>query len=423
MKGAKGPGHLIVSGGHETCGVTILYRNPLYKKSHGASDWIVGDVAMPMTADGPVSSLLLPTWDSSPVMKLIVTYPKGLSPKEVQNMPQESLQELGIGSHHPSGYILLSGDPQDGIHPRLYIQALPSSLGDVKAKWPPIASDPPEPTPQIMHFPSPLRRSMVVLVQDCGLCPEEVIKAIKSARSVTHYPQSWKYPVSGGSYQSSSKRRSLVATGHVDGTLCLWAASPPTDGVSIDLEEDGVINTPLDLLYEFEPSLLCQAEGYKAPQRPALTSMELHLPSRLLCLGTESGDVIVCAVRPNSKSWSGGNIAVSQNEKTDTNGSAVFLLHCIQGVHTSRIVGVSLHAETGLLAIADSSGKCTILDIETGELHDVEVPGRQNLVFGEKSYRNNGLYGRYPQLMYQYMSITMSSDIFRVQYLVWQMQA
>ena len=132
-------------------------------------------------------------------MKLIVTYPKGLSPKEVQNMPQESLQELGIGSHHPSGYILLSGDPQDGIHPRLYIQALPSSLGDVKAKWPPIASDPPEPTPQIMHFPSPLRRSMVVLVQDCGLCPEEVIKAIKSARSVTHYPQSWKYPVSGGS--------------------------------------------------------------------------------------------------------------------------------------------------------------------------------------------------------------------------------
>ena len=31
MKGAKGPGHLIVSGGHETCGVTILYRNPLYK--------------------------------------------------------------------------------------------------------------------------------------------------------------------------------------------------------------------------------------------------------------------------------------------------------------------------------------------------------------------------------------------------------
>ena len=118
--------------------------------------------------------------------------------------------------------------------------------------------------------------------------------------------------------------------------------------------------------------------------------MELHLPSRLLCLGTESGDVIVCAVRPNSKSWSGGNIAVSQNEKTDTSGSAVFLLHCIQGVHTSRIVGVSLHAETGLLAIADSSGKCTILDIETGELHDVEVPGRQNLVFGEKSYRNNG---------------------------------
>ena len=105
MKGAKGPGHLIVSGGHETCGVTILYRNPLYKKAHGASDWIVGDVAMPMTADGPVSSLLLPTWDSSPVMKLIVTYPKGLSPKEVQNMPRKLTR---IGNRIPSSFRVYS---------------------------------------------------------------------------------------------------------------------------------------------------------------------------------------------------------------------------------------------------------------------------------------------------------------------------
>jgi WD40 repeat protein len=390
MKGEKGPGHFVVSGGHETSGVTILYRNPLHKKSQHLAEWVVGDVAMPMTADGPVNSLLLPTWDSSPVMKLLVTYPKGLSPAEIKGKQQPGFQALGIGSHHPSSYILLSGDPQDGIHPRVYIQALPSRIADLHANWPPIACDPPEPTPQIMHFPSPLRRSMVVLVKDCGLCPEEVIQAIRAAKPNPDYPQSWKYPISGGNCSNSSKRRSLVATGHVDGTLCLWAASPPTDGISVDLEEDGVINTPLDLLYEFEPSLLCQSGGYKAPQRPALTCMELHLPSRLLCLGTECGDVIICAVRPRPISWGVNDSKKPKGNNSKSTGSAVFLLHCLQNIHTSRIVGISLHAESGLLAIADSSGKCTILDVESGNLHDVDVPSRDNLVFGENSHRNNG---------------------------------
>ena len=389
MKGEKGPGHFVVSGGHETGGVTILYQNPLHKKSQNATEWIVGNVAMPMTADGPVNSLLLPTWDSSTVMKLVLTYPKGFSPAEIRGK-KEQIQALGIGSHHPSGYILLSGDPQDGIHPRVYIQALPSRLGDGQARWPPIACDPPEPTPQIMHFPSPLRRSMVVLVKDCGLCPEAVIQAIRAAKPLPGYPQGWKYPISGGNCDKSNKRRSLVATGHVDGTLCLWAASPPTDGISVDLEEDGVINAPFDLLYEFEPSLLCQSEGFKAPQKPALTCMELHLPSRLLCLGTECGDVIICAVRPRPNTWGVHETGSTSNNNKGTTGSAVFLLHCLQNIHTSRIVGISLHPESGLLAIADSSGKCTILDVETGNLHDVDVPGRDNLVFGEKSHRDNG---------------------------------
>mgnify|MGYP007000288543 len=73
----------------ETGGVTILYQNPLHKKSQNATEWIVGNVAMPMTADGPVNSLLLPTWDSSTVMKLVLTYPKGFSPAEIRGKKEQ----------------------------------------------------------------------------------------------------------------------------------------------------------------------------------------------------------------------------------------------------------------------------------------------------------------------------------------------
>ena len=53
-------------------------------------------------------------------------------------------------------------------------------------------------------------------------------------------------------------------------------------------------------------------------------------------------------------------MVINSNNNKGTTGSAVFLLHCLQNIHTSRIVGISLHPESGLLAIADSSGKCTI---------------------------------------------------------------
>ena len=129
--------------------------------------------------------------------------------------------------------------PQDGIHPRLYVQALPSEIGNALAMWPPIANDPPEPTPQIMHFPSPLRRTMVVLIKDFGLCPDSVLKAIKATRTRARYPMGWAHPISGGKPDNGeSGRRSLVASGHIDGTVCLWAAAAPTDGVSVELEEE-----------------------------------------------------------------------------------------------------------------------------------------------------------------------------------------
>jgi WD40 repeat protein len=380
MRAKNGPGHLVVCGGHETCGVTILSRNTMHKKSLSANDWVCGDVALPMTEDGPVLSSLMPTWDSSPIMKLLLTYPPKCDPSEMPNG----------ASHHPSGYIALAGDPQDGIHPRLYIQALPSQLNDTFAQWPPIACDPPEPTPELLHFPSPLRRSMVIVMKDCGLCPNPVLEAIKRASPPPKYASNephWEHPVRGGAYESGqSGRRSLVASGHVDGTLCLWAAAAPTDGVSVELEEEGVVNSSLDLLYEFEPRLLCEAEGYKSPLRPAITALELHLPARVLCVGTESGDILICAVKPPSA-------AVSANGQTEVQtrvGSAVFLMNCIQDVHTSRIVGLSLHAETGLLAVVDSSGKGSILDVDNGKLINISIPQPPGLTFGKNSNRNDG---------------------------------
>jgi hypothetical protein len=375
MKGKNGPGHIIVSGGHETCGVTILWQNPMHKKAASAQEWIVGDVALPMTGDGPVSSMLMPTWDSSPIMQLLVTYPQ---PRDHDGLTPGT-------PRHPSGYIALSGDPQDGIHPRLYVQALPSEIGNALAMWPPIANDPPEPTPQIMHFPSPLRRTMVVLIKDFGLCPDSVLKAIKATRTRARYPMGWAHPISGGKPDNGeSGRRSLVASGHIDGTVCLWAAAAPTDGVSVELEEEGAVNSSLDLVYEFEPRLLCEADGYKPPKRPAITCIELHLAARVLCVGTESGDVLICAVRPGGRSQDG------ESESSGDSGSSVFLMHCIQNVHTSRIIGISLQGVTGLLAIADSSGKCSVLDVDTGEVRDINIPEQRGLTFGKQSYRNDG---------------------------------
>ena len=38
MRAKNGPGHLVVCGGHETCGVTILSRNTMHKKSLSANE-------------------------------------------------------------------------------------------------------------------------------------------------------------------------------------------------------------------------------------------------------------------------------------------------------------------------------------------------------------------------------------------------
>ena len=132
------------------------------------------------------------------------------------------------------------------------------------------------------------------------------------------------------------------------------------------------LSSACECIYEFEPRFLCEQSGYKPPNRPKPFSITLCLQSRLLCIGCESGDVLVCTVKPSG--LAGGDsteTTKSTNTNTSTNaqnntGSAVYLLHCLQGVHTAPITHLSLMAQSGVLAIADRNGQISLLDLSTG---------------------------------------------------------
>ena len=353
--GTQGPGAIVIGGGNDTHGVTVLWQKNGHAQKGG---WNVAPID---PVDGPVCSMVLPTWDSSPVMALLLTYPPGVGPYE------------NLEDSHPSGYIMIGGDPQDGIHPRLYVQPLPSgstsSSGRTKSAsdpWPPMACDPPEPTPQALHFPSPLRRTAVKVIVDCGVCPNDVIDAIRTSSPPRPHPEGWSWPISGGSrnYDKSSGARQLMATGHIDGTVCIWACGPPGSNTLSDHMKG--LSSSLEPIYEFEPRLLCEGSGYSPPSRPAITAMSLSLQSRILCIGCESGDVLVCSVRPR------GRASVSTG--TEYTGAAVYLLHCMQGVHPSRITHVALMSQAGKLAVADNDGVVSILDLDSGSHQLVAIP-------------------------------------------------
>ncbi len=355
--GEQGPGALVVGGGNDMHGVTVLWQ----KGGHAhKGSWNVGHVD-PM--EGPVCSMVLPTWDSSPVMQLLLTYPPGQGPY------------ANVEDSHASGYIMLGGDPQDGVHPRLYVQPLPgntpssSSPGSTSMAhmpWPPMACDPPEPTPQALHFPSPLRRTAVKVIIDCGVCPNDVIDAIRNSSPPPPHPDGWSWPIAGGHSpsRSPSGAQHLMATGHIDGTVCIWACGPPGPN-QLSKYEIGLTSS-LEPVYEFEPRLLCEGAGHSPPNRPAITAMHLCLQSRILSIGCESGDVLVCSVRPRGRA--------SASTGTEYTGSAVYLLHCMQGVHAARITHVALMTHVGKLAVADNNGVVSILDLSTGSHQLVAIP-------------------------------------------------
>lgn len=66
------------------------------------------------------------------MLDIHLTYPQGRGPK------------IGSPDSFPDGYIIMSGDPQEGVHVRLGIQPLPAPpLGVLDGRWPPSACDPP----------------------------------------------------------------------------------------------------------------------------------------------------------------------------------------------------------------------------------------------------------------------------------------
>ena len=371
--GKQRPGVLIIAGGNEMNAVTMLW--PKYGGHHShKTEWKCDEVGIPgLGEDCNVFGMFLPTWDESPVLDIAVTYPQGRGPR------------TGVADSFPNGYIIMSGDPQEGVHVRLGIQPLPAPrVGDLNARWPPAACDPPEPMPQILHFSGILRGMHVRSIVDCGVCPNEVIQGMKANRPKPHgHPDDWTWPISGGQSVSNADPKGaqhLLATGHIDGTVGIWACGPPVAGDNRVSLGQRCLSTSCECIYEFEPRFLCEQGGFKPPERPKPFAMTLCLQSRLLCIGCESGDVLVCTVKPGNRSdrsgngGNGGNGGTRGTRGSRDTGSAVYLLHCIQGVHKSAIFHLALMAQSGKLAIGDRDGQVSMLDLETGECQLLPLP-------------------------------------------------
>ena len=351
--GKNGAGTLLVAGGHDMNAVTMLWQKP---SSHHEK-WKCGDVGIPgLDEDRVVYGMTLATYDASPVLDFLLTYPQGCGPYS------------NALDSHPDGYIVMSGDPQGGVDVRLGVQPLPTKPGNTP--WPPAACNPPEPMPQVIHFTGMLRGLGTKMIVDCGVCPNDMIQAIKDCRPPPRgHPEGWVWPISGGSRSQLDPKgaQHLLATGHNEGTVALWACGPPGDNkVAMKL---ACLSSSCECIYEFEPRFLCEQGGFKPPDRPKPYAITLCLQSRLLCIGCQSGEVLVCTVKPGNKGSTGSAGA-------SVTGSAVYLLHCLQGVHTAPVTHLALMAQSGKLAIADQSGQISLLNLETGhhELLAVPVP-------------------------------------------------
>jgi hypothetical protein len=352
-RGKERAGVLIIAGGNEMNAVTMLWP----KHDHHKTEWKCGEVGIPgIGEDRHVYGMSLPTWDESPVLEVKLTYPQGRGPF------------TDVPDSYPDGYIIMSGDPQEGVPVRIGIQPLPAPV-QLDARWPPAACDPPESMPQILHFSGILRGLHVRTIVDCGVCPNEVINGMKANRPKPRgHPDGWKHPISGSVERSPGDKgaQHLLATGHIDGTVGIWACGSPVAGDNRVSRNQRCLATSCECIYEFEPRFLCEQGGFKPPSRPKPFAITLCLQSRLLCIGCESGDILVCTVKPGSKGGSGiGNI--------DT-GSAVYLLHCIQDVHKCAIFHLALMAQSGKLAIGDRDGQVSLLDLETGECQLLPLP-------------------------------------------------
>ena len=161
----------------------------------------------------------------------------------------------------------------------------------------------------------------------------------------------------------------MLATGHIDGTVGIWACGPPVNGTGTHFGTR-TLSTSCECIYEFEPRFLCEQGGFKPPERPKPFAITLCLQSRLLCIGCESGDVLVCTVKPGQQQQHTEGASAGNRDT----GSAVYLLHCIQGVHKCAIFHLALMAQSGKLAIGDRDGQVSLLDLETGECQLLPLP-------------------------------------------------
>ena len=98
--GDRGCGHLVVAGGQEQHGVTILWQPTTPAPRDGRrSRAPTGSTNGDMWDSSRAESFLYPTWDGSPVVELAVTYPPG-----------------PVGAKgQPSGFIFITGNQLDGV--------------------------------------------------------------------------------------------------------------------------------------------------------------------------------------------------------------------------------------------------------------------------------------------------------------------
>jgi len=286
---------------------------------------------------------------------------------------------MNVVDSNPDGFISLEGDPEMGVDFYVSIQPLPAVLQTGtghhhmdEIRWPPCAADELEPIPRAIKLAGSTAAGgyKIKTVVDCGACPNDVINQIRAnrppRRDHPNISSGWKWPISGGKAAplDPNGAQHLLATTHIDGTVGLWACGSPGQNTSLGSGLN-CFSSSCECIYEFEPRLLCERGGFKPPKKPAVQTLTLCLQSRLLCLGCSSGDVLVCTVKPGA-GGSGG----SQNET----GSAVYLLHCLQGVHTCAISHLALIAQEGKLAIADIKGNVSVLDLETGHHQLLPIP-------------------------------------------------
>ena len=179
--GTKGPGYLIVAGGNllnDPNGVSVVWQP--HHQSVNNSKFDTWD-------NSTACSVILPTADGGNVIDFEVCYERGV---EVT-----STTDAAPSPHHPCSIIVLCGNAQAGLAPKIFVHPLPKD--SASNAWPPIAADPPLPLP----VPKPLqpylqtRPSLLFPPITGHQCYENVnvtiLKAFKDSNRPLDLPEDW----------------------------------------------------------------------------------------------------------------------------------------------------------------------------------------------------------------------------------------